>query len=135
MVMMMGRECEGDVEGRNVRFGEEDRVRTPQGLPDGIRLLPSTWILSQPYAIQCTRLPIALIWGYLRPSGSKGQFLPPIPRCHEKDLSYVGDRTNISRSTAVMLNSTYYAPHHCPQVLSLRRRPAPKESLLLLNKV
>ena len=91
----------------------------------GIRLLPSTWILSHPHAIQYTRLPIAHFWGYLRPSGSKGHFSPPIPRCHEKDLSHVGDRTDISRNTAVMLNSTYYAPHYCPQVLSLRLRPPP----------
>ena len=86
-------------------------MRAPQGLPDkafAVNLDHSCWILrSHPCLINSATNGSLL--EYLRPSGSKGRFSQPILRCHEKDLSHVGDRTNISRSTVVMLNFTYYA--------------------------
>ena len=84
-------------------------MRAPQGLPDKAFAvnLDHSWILrSHPCLINSVTNGSLL--EYLRPSGSKGRFSQPILRCHEKDLSYVGDRTNISLSTVVM-NFTYYA--------------------------
>jgi len=40
----------------------------------------------------------------------------------------------VQHCTSVMSNSTYYVPHYCPQVLSLRLRPPPYKSLLVLNE-
>ena len=77
-----------------------------------------------------TRLSTAHFWHIyvlLESQSSLVHLSQPIPRCREKDLSYphVGDPTDISRSTTVALNSTYYAPHHHSQVLSTRSRLPP----------
>ena len=92
------------MEGRNACFRRgRSGVHTPQGLPDGITLLLSLDFDPAVSSLYCIFGYQYSLLEYFRPSGSKGQFPQPIPRCYEKDLSHVGDRTNISRSTAVLL--------------------------------
>ena len=122
MVIVMGRECEGDVEGRNVRFDEEDRCvrhRVCRNKAFAIDLDPVSSLRYTVYS--ATNSSLLGIYVLLGPKVNSHRH----PRCHEKDQSHVGDHTDISRSSAVMSNSTYYAPHYCPQVLSLRLRPPP----------
>jgi hypothetical protein len=78
-----------------------------------IELDPAVLVLTLYTRLSYHQLTFEVFTWYLRPSGAKGH-RSILTADSKRIYPTLGDRTNISRSTTVTLNSDYYVPHLLP---------------------